>query len=558
VYPVRIQLVDTSTGQGLGGFTTQMTYVDGRTDTERLRFDLVLPVATTVTASTAPSPAQLLAHPSSALDPVGPRAADDMADLVATLVAPAHATVPVTLEASPQTMQALDTSGHQSTVEQLTSLAATPSVHQFVSAPFAPVDAYALVGDGLADELALQVSRGAQVLDASDVRPSAQAGSGLGPWISNDGLDTTTLAQLASDGYRQVVLPPSSVPASPTNGSTAEPFPLVTSPGATVTGIVSSSDLASRFDGSPQDPALAAYQLVAELAQIYFEKPNDTTIRGVAAVAPNGWTANPVFVAALLSALDGNPVIEPVTTAELFADLAVTTCHGTCKLVPTVPGGVPAGAIRSERRRIAGFSSATGTAAARLVSTQLGDLVLAGESERLHPVQQAAVLANTGSALDAQLTQLVVGGERTVTLTSQQGTLQVTMVSSAPYPVTGTLTLTSDKLLFPNGTTQWSEGATLLSGGSGSAHTTVVPVTVRTRASGLFRVGIAFASPDHDLILSSGQVSVRSTATSVVGVVLSLGAVAVLVVWWLRTSRKRRARRRQDEDDDLQLPAVTP
>ncbi|HEX3982035.1 MAG TPA: hypothetical protein VHW93_12445, partial [Acidimicrobiales bacterium] len=479
--------------------------------------------------------------------------------LVTALAAPAHAAVPVTFEASPQTVQALDTSGHESTVGQLASLAATPSVHQFVSAPFAPVDANALVDDGLADELALQVSRGAQVLDASDVRPSAQTSSGLGPWVSNDGLDTSTLTQLASDGYRQVVLPPSSVPASPTNGSTAEPFPLVTSQGATVTGIVSSSELASRFDGSPQDPALAAYQLAAELAQIYFEKPNDTTVRGVAAVAPNGWEANPTFVAALLSALDGNPVIQPVTTADLFADLAVTGCRGTCKLVPTVPGGaLPAGAIRSERRRIVGFSSAADSVTARLVSTQLGDLVLAGESDRLRSVQQAAVLANTGSALDAQLDQLVVGGERTVTLTSQQGTLQVTMVSSAPYPVSGTLTLTSDKLLFPNGTTQWSEGATLLPGGSGSAHTTVVPVTVRTRASGLFRVGIAFASPDHDLLLSSGQVSVRSTATSVVGIVLSLGAVLVLVVWWLRTSRKRRALRRQDEDDQLGLPAGTP
>ena len=559
VYPVRIQLVDTSTGQGLGGFTTHMTYVDGQAATERLRFDLVLPVETTVTASASPSPSQLLAHPPSALDPLGPRAAEGLADLVATLVAPTHAAVPVTLEASPQTIQALDTSGHQSTVEQLASLAATPSVHQFVSAPFAPVDAYALVGDGLADELALQVSRGAQVLGASDIRPPTQATSGLGPWVSNDGLDTTTLAQLASDGYRQVVLPPSSVPASPTNGSTAEPFPIATSQGTTVTGIVSSSDLASRFDGSQQDPALAAYQMVAELAQIYFEKPNDTTVRGVAAVAPDGWVTNPTFVATLLSALDGNPVIEPVTTADLFADLATSSCHGTCRLVTPVPvGALPAGAIRSERRRIVGFSSAASTVAARLVSTQLGDLVLAGESERLRTAQQAAVLANTGSALDAQLDQLVVGGERTVTLTSQQGTLQVTMVSSAPYPVTGTLTLTSDKLLFPNGTTQWSEGATLLPGGSGSAHTTVVPVTVRTRASGLFRVGIAFASPDHGLVLSSGQVSVRSTATSVVGVVLSLGAVLVLLVWWLRTSRKRRALRRQDEDDDLQLPVGTP
>ena len=54
-------------------------------------------------------------------------------------------------------------------------------------------------------------------------------------------------------------------------------------------------------------------------------------------------------------------------------------------------------------------------------------------------------------------------------------------------------------------------------------------------------------SPAGGLLLSSGQISVRSTATSVVGIVLSLGAVAVLVVWWIRTSRKRRALRRHDE-----------
>jgi hypothetical protein len=56
--------------------------------------------------------------------------------------------------------------------------------------------------------------------------------------------------------------------------------------------------------------------------------------------------------------------------------------------------------------------------------------------------------------------------------------------------------------------------------------------------------------------LSSGQVSVRSTATSVVGVVLSLGAVAVLLVWWLRTSRKRRSdRRRQAAGDEADADA---
>ena len=44
--------------------------------------------------------------------------------------------------------------------------------------------------------------------------------------------------------------------------------------------VASSADLTARFTGAPGDPVLAAHQLAAELAQIYFEKPNDITARG--------------------------------------------------------------------------------------------------------------------------------------------------------------------------------------------------------------------------------------------------------------------------------------
>ncbi len=139
-------------------------------------------------------------------------------------------------------------------------------------------------------------------------------------------------------------------------------------------------------------------------------------------------------------------------------------------------------------------------------------------------------------------------GDRTVTLTSQRGRVPVTITSTAPYPITGTLTLTSDKLTFPNGQ---SQRVTL------GPRTNVVYVNVETRASGLFKVAIAVTSPAGGLVLTSGQVSVRSTATSVVGVVLTVGAVVVLVVWWLRTSRKRRAQRRGG-DGDLTVPSEPP
>ncbi len=296
---------------------------------------------------------------------------------------------------------------------------------------------------------------------------------------------------------------------------------------------------------------LAAHQLVAELAQIYYEKPNDSSPRATAAVAPTSWVADPKFVDALLGALDANPIIQPVTTSELFASVpSVGICRSGCRLAGSAgPGGLPVAAIRHQRQQVDGFSSAA--PAARSVGTQLGDLVLAAESEILRPAQQSAVLHNAGSALDAQLQQLTVGGDRTVTLTSQQGTLQVTVVSNAPYPVHAVLTLTSDKLLFPNGTTQWSERTTLLPAVSGTAHTNVVPVPVRTRASGVFSVDIVMHSPSNRLELAAGQVSVRSTATSVVGIILSVGALAVLIVWWARTSLRRRRQRRDEAAPDL-------
>jgi hypothetical protein len=105
-------------------------------------------------------------------------------------------------------------------------------------------------------------------------------------------------------------------------------------------------------------------------------------------------------------------------------------------------------------------------------------------------------------------------------------------------------------LLFADGTTSWTQAATVL-----GTHTNVIYVNVQTRTSGQFKVEISLHSPTGGLELSAGEVSVRSTATSVVGVILSVGALVVLAVWWFRTSRRRRALRRQD-DGEPALPGT--
>ena len=64
------------------------------------------------------------------------------------------------------------------------------------------------------------------------------------------------------------------------------------------------------------------------------------------------------------------------------------------------------------------------------------------------------------------------------------------------------------------------------------------------RASGAFPLRITVTSPDGVLTVGRAQVTVRSTAVSGVGVVLSVGALLVLVVWWARHWRSVRRNRR--------------
>ncbi len=156
---------------------------------------MVLPVQLTLGAARSPSPTALLARPSAALATPSPAAVDAVTGTVATIYNQ-HPNVPVTLQVSGQTADLLATPAHQTTINQLGQLAATPAVHQLTAAPFTPVDAMGLVGAGLDPELTLQVARGTQEVAAATGRAAPVATGGLGAWITGDGLDTATVGTL--------------------------------------------------------------------------------------------------------------------------------------------------------------------------------------------------------------------------------------------------------------------------------------------------------------------------------------------------------------------------
>ncbi len=556
VFPVRVQLVNVGDGAVIGSLTTHLVYSETAA-ADQLRVAVVLPVQLALTSGPATG-AELANRPSAALRSPSTAELASVSGVVGAMAG--HPTVPITLSVSGQALEALSAAGRQTTIDQLAALAVDAPDHEVLFAPFVPVDATVLVDAGLSDELALQIARGAQV--AAPVihqSPAPQTASGLGTWVTDGALDDATVAALDADGYRQVVVPPSTVSQPPTNGSTAVPFTVSGNHGSQLAAVASNPDLAARFAAASSDPVLAADQLVAELAQIFFEAPNADTPRGVVVVPPTDWSPSPAFTDALLDALDGNPLLAPVTVAGLFAAVpASSSCRADCRLTPgSSDSPLPTASIANERRRVNALSSAVVGVTGKTVINQISDLVLAGQSDLLRPAEQASVEAAAGRAIDAQLQHVAVDAGATVTLTSQQSTLPVTVASSAPYEVRATLTLSSDRLLFPNGTTQWTRPGviTLLP----APHTNVIDVPVRSRGSGIFPVDVVLRTPAGGVQMATGSIDIHSTAASVVGIALSAGAVVVLAAWWIRTSRRRRTARRSDEaSDEPQVPVGEP
>jgi hypothetical protein len=134
-----------------------------------------------------------------------------------------------------------------------------------------------------------------------------------------------------------------------------------------------------------------------------------------------------------------------------------------------------------------------------------------------------------------------------ITLAATEAELRVQIQNRNDFPVAVRMRLTSDnKLDFPNG----ADFVTTLQPGLNR-----VPVQVQVRAAGTFPLFVKLTSPDNRIDLGSTRLDVRSTAVSGLGLLLSLGAGAFLLIWWIRNFRKSRrpdkliARDRDHHDD---------
>jgi hypothetical protein len=160
------------------------------------------------------------------------------------------------------------------------------------------------------------------------------------------------------------------------------------------------------------------------------------------------------------------------------------------------------------------------------------DLSLA---EDLQPEQRDGYLGTVDGRLGAVTESIVPMDRRQFTITSRSTTIPITIRTTWPEPLRVKVRLTSPKLDFPDG----DQIITV----TDSSPPFRVPV--EAKSNGTFQVTAALLTPEGDAPLGPPMaITVRSTALSGLGILVTTAAGLALAAWWVQHLRAKRRRRR--------------
>ena len=531
VYPVVVTLRKEGSNSFLDQLVTHLVLVPGQPSPGRLALALVVPVA----AATPLQP-----NGSRQLDEATVARLGGTADLLGQ-----HLGVPLTLAPDPATLAALADTGAAGARNTLAELRRAAATDQVLAMPFAPAAPYDLVGSGLSGEVGAQLDRGGDV-----VRTELGVHPDPATWLMAGPLDGPTLDALKGVGVSQLVVSADELQPTFSNLTPAQPYS-VDVDGTRIPAVgqdpALDNDLAAGTDQAGADPVLAGHELLADLAQTFFEAPNSSEPRALVAVAPRLWAPSRRTLSVIMDGLADSPILSATTLADMFAGVPAARSLRQAAFAGRRPL-LPASRIRSDR---ADQAALAGSAAALLpAAVSMNDLVLESEAAGLSRSRREAYLDGAEQALANQLKMVSIVNS-SVTLTSRQATIPISVQSRLPVAVAVRVTLASDQLEFTNGRDTLSEGVQTL-----RQQNTTILVPVTARSTGSFALRVSVLTANGGLTLASARLTVNSRVFSGVGIGLSAGALAFLALWWGRELRKGRRRRR--DPDPVAAPAPRP
>lgn len=519
VYPVRVDVVDTDGGT-VATFVTHITRV---ADPDEADADAVPMLLATVLGLETPIPATA---PDGSFELSEAALADGgaLADLLEG--AP---DLPLTLAPTPETVEALsrDPAGRADLVRIANDLAG----RQLIDRPYVDVPFPAWVAEGMDAEIDRQRQRGSDVLRRALSPPDSST------WLATSGLTPEAGADLWRAGVRTVVLANDALVPDPDDPTTpVTPVEVPTTDTPPVSAVIADVGIAAALTRR-QDLELDMAGLAAELALL---ADDDTTAARGVVLAPGPTTRLDAELLGSLTFLLLSPLspVRPVTVAGLVAQVADGGRRDLAAPPPAGLGSYPEDLGRI-RNRLASFASLVGRDDPEVASLDQRLLLSAGRS--LNPRQRAGYLAEVETVVERRLGSVQAPARQTITLPSSSGRIPLTLRSRLRRPVEVRVRLeTGSRLEFPDG----AEFPLRLEPG-----TNRIDIPVRARVPGDSPITIRIESPDGAASLVNARYTVRSTAVSGLGLVLSVGAVVFLVLWWARHVRRDRRRRRETASD---------
>jgi hypothetical protein len=433
----------------------------------------------------------------------------------------------LTVAASPDTVDALTASAAPEAARVLDALAADAGDRTSIGLPYVPLDASAMTNAGMGDLVGPVVEVGRAVL-ADRGGPELDTTT----WEATGGIDPAGAATLAALGIRHVLVDAatpdgSESPAAERSLVDAGPFavPEIAPLEAVVVDTATSAALTARA----VDRIDAGHIALAEL--VVRDAGAATTVVVRTDDVPEGSVLEALLP---LVADAASPVpVGPVRPKAMGRD-------GNAPAAATPPPPAPAdGTLTAELTTIAPrvralaaavdtFAGMVGSESARAdelrlqIATSLATGIDAGD--------RTALLDAVDAEVQGGFEGVVLAGQTDLNLTARSGTLPITIRNDNEFPVRVVLRIRSDRLTF-------REGDRFEQVVDDVAR---IDVPVDARATGSVPTFVEILTPDEELVLDSRRLDVRSTAVSGVGLLLSAGALVVLVIWWARTWRRNR------------------
>ncbi len=415
----------------------------------------------------------------------------------------------------------------KSTLAQLSSWSQKPG-HQIINSGFVPIDLPQLQASGLNGTISRELTAG-QYQSGQFLH---QHLTKLGPMAVQGGLTFQNANMLASLGVSDIVLSDKYFVPFSEKFSLSTPFVIATNTPRNLTVLANDSELKADISSSSQ-PYRDANQLSTDLAQIYFDQPNDVSPRVVGTVMQVTSSQDAGVLAQVLADISSSPFIKTVNLNSAFA---LTSANQLSYGKLAAPG--PYLAFDPTRfndltNSITALSSSLGQ------NSELTDAnynLLASVSSSLSPKNSSKFLKLGQAAIDNVSSKVSLASNKAFTVTARRVHLPIAITSQFKVPFKGILVITSDRLSFPNGNTI---PVTL------DGPNTTISIPIYAETLGLYLISAKLFTTNGQLAVAHTSIEIRSTAFSAVSIVLTLGAFLVLALWWIQSFRRGHGRNKR-------------